>query len=69
MNLDQMIDDFREERAYIDEVIIGLTKLAQKRAPKRGRPPSWSRPTDITEPKKLDGRKGSRFSASVSSGS
>jgi len=72
MNLAQMIKDLREEKACLDEVIISLVRLAQKREPKRGRPPLWMRPTLITEPKKLNRRNGSngrRHSASASAAS
>jgi hypothetical protein len=68
-NLLKMIEEFREELACLDEVIIAIAKLTHKRAPKRGRPPLWTTPT---EAKKLDGRNGSngrRHAASASAAS
>ena len=58
MDLRQIIADLSEERACLDEVLIGLEKLAHKRTPRRGRPPSWLRPAVMTEPKKLAGLNG-----------
>ena len=49
-----MIVELREERACLDEALIGLERLAQKRTPRRGRPRKWLRPMVIAEPKKLN---------------
>ena len=43
MNILKIIAELREERACLDEVLIGLEKLSLKRTPRRGRPPAWSR--------------------------
>jgi len=51
MNIQKIIDDLREERACLDEVLIGLEKLALKRTPRRGRPRAWSRATGLTASK------------------
>jgi hypothetical protein len=73
MDIQQMIADLREERAYIDEALIALEKLAHTRTPRRGRPPSWLRLTALTKPTNLDGLNGStngrNHPASASSGS
>jgi len=53
MDLQQIIADLREERARLDAALICLDNLAHKRTLRRGRPPSWLRPTVATEPKKL----------------
>jgi hypothetical protein len=58
MNLLRVIEDFREELAYLDEAIIALVKLAHKRARKKGRPPLWTRPSVIAETQNLNGRNG-----------
>jgi hypothetical protein len=55
MDIQKMIAELTEERACIDDALIGLEKLAQKRTPRRGRPPKWLRPMVIAESKKLNG--------------
>jgi hypothetical protein len=71
MDIQKMIAELTEERACLDDALIGLEKLAQKRTPRRGRPPKWLRPTVITEPRKVDGLNGAtngrRHPASASS--
>jgi len=39
MNVSKMIAELRQERACLDEVIVGLEKLLRQREPRRGRPP------------------------------
>jgi len=69
MDIDRMIAELRAERACLDEALIGLEKLAQKRTPRRGRPRKWLRPVDVAEARKLNGAmNGSRHLASTSSG-
>ena len=53
-----MITALREERACLDEALMGLEKLANARAPRRGRPPAWMKPT-IVIAQKEDGIDGS----------
>jgi len=48
MNIPKIIAELREERACLDEVLIGLEKLALKRTPRRGRPPTWSKVTSLS---------------------
>jgi hypothetical protein len=70
MDIQKMIAELTEERACLDEALIGLEKLAQKRTPRRGRPPKWLRPAVITETRKVNGGlalNGRRHPASVSS--
>lgn len=55
MNILKIIEDLREERACLDEVLMGLEKLALKRTPRRGRPPKWRRVTSLTASKASNG--------------
>ena len=55
MNILKIIAELREERACLDEVLIGLEKLSLKRTPRRGRPPAWSRVTSLTGSKSGNG--------------
>ncbi len=59
MNLLKTIAELREERACLDEVLIGLEKLSLKRSPRRGRPPAWSKMIGLTAPKNGNGLNGS----------
>ena len=58
MDVHRVIADLREERACLDETVIGLEKLLLKRAPRRGRPPLWSSAKRDTAPKKEKGANG-----------
>jgi hypothetical protein len=68
MDIQKMIAELTEERDCLNGALIGLEKLAQKRTPRRGRPPKWLRPLDITESKRLNGSTNNRPMASASSG-
>jgi len=47
MDIQVMIVELREERACLDEALMGLERLAQKQRPRRGRPPKWLKPMVI----------------------
>lgn len=64
MNILKIIEELREERACLDEVLIGLERLALKRKPRRGRPPAWSRVTSLTVSKSSNAQSGSMNGAS-----
>ena len=59
MNILKIIAELREERACLDEVLIGLEKLSLKRTPRRGRPPAWSRVASLTASRSGNGLSGS----------
>jgi hypothetical protein len=56
MDVLKIIAQLREERACIDEALIGLEKLSFKRTPRRGRPPKWSKVTSLAAPKNGNGQ-------------
>jgi hypothetical protein len=41
MDMAQILDQLKAERAQIEEAIISLERLARSRGPRRGRPPAW----------------------------
>ena len=41
MNLIKMIEELRQERRSLDEVLMALENLAAGRGRRRGRPPAW----------------------------
>ncbi len=41
MDIQKMIAELRTERECLDAALMNLHKLALKRSPRRGRPPSW----------------------------
>jgi hypothetical protein len=59
MDIQKMIVALREERACLDEALMGLEKLASKRAPRRGRPPAWMKPAMAVAAKSEPGMNGS----------
>jgi hypothetical protein len=54
MDVQKIIAQLREERACIEEALVGLEKLLKMRAPRRGRPPLWLRPNGATAAKKKE---------------
>ena len=55
MDISKIIAKMRTERARIDEAIVSLERLSLMGTPRRGRPPAWSRVTNLCA---LQGRKG-----------
>jgi hypothetical protein len=41
MDVLKMLADLRQEREQIEEAIVVLERLAQRRGRRRGRPPTW----------------------------
>ena len=41
MDVTKMLDELRQEREQLEEAIITLERLAQRRGKRRGRPPAW----------------------------
>ena len=41
MDMAQILEQLKAERAQIEEAIISLERLARSRGPRRGRPPAW----------------------------
>jgi hypothetical protein len=61
MNLLKTIAELREERACLDEILMGLEKLSLKRTPRRGRPPAWSKVNGVSSRKNGSGLNGSTY--------
>ena len=59
MDILKMIAELREEGVHLDEAIISLEKLLPNQTPRRGRPPAWSRVTNLTMPQSRNGHNGS----------
>jgi hypothetical protein len=66
MDISKIIAELRVERASLDEAIVSLEKLSRTLAPRRGRPPAWSRVTSVTEPHSGNGQNGSNHGAILS---
>jgi hypothetical protein len=67
MDISKVITELREERERLEEAIVTLEKLALARAPRRGRPPAWSRVANATAPRNRNGQNGSANVAGSSS--
>jgi hypothetical protein len=59
MDISKIIAELRAERTSIDEAIVSLEKLSLMGTPRRGRPPAWSRVTNLTAPQGRNGQNGS----------
>ena len=59
MDIRMIIAHLREELALLDEAIIRFENLTHHHTPRRGRPPSRLKATDVSEPRKRDGLNGS----------
>jgi hypothetical protein len=66
MDVMKTVAELREERARLDEAIISLEKLLLTRAPRRGRPPAWSRMTSLTVPQGGNGQGASTHGVALS---
>ena len=53
MDVQKVIAALREERACLDEAIMGLEKLQSRRTPRRGRPRSWMTASSASALKKV----------------
>ena len=58
MDISKIIAELRAERARIDEAIVSLERLSLAGTPRRGRPPAWSRVTNLTAPQSRNGQNG-----------
>jgi hypothetical protein len=58
MDLNEILEQLREERAQIDEAIIVLERMQLGRGRRRGRPPKWVQEAkvDLPAPSKRRGR-------------
>jgi len=50
MNIQKLIAELRDERDCLDQIVLGLERLSRHRAPRRGRPPAWTKPVSVTAP-------------------
>jgi hypothetical protein len=54
MDVRKIIAQLREERACIEEALVGIEKLLNLRAPRRGRPPLWLKPNGAAAAKQKE---------------
>jgi hypothetical protein len=66
MDILKMIADLHEERARLDDAIMSLEKLSQAGAPRRGRPPAWTKVAGATGSRGRNGQSGSSNGAALS---
>jgi hypothetical protein len=64
MDLHKMIAELRAERDCLDSALMNLHKLALKRAPRRGRPPSWLITVTAKKPQPVQKRRLQRVASS-----
>ena len=52
MDINKILDELRQERAQLEEVILSIERLLRGRGKRRGRPPSWMAlaKAEISEP-------------------
>ena len=50
MNLNEILEQLREERAQIEEAIIALERMHLGRGRRRGRPPKWMQEAKVGLP-------------------
>ena len=64
MDIEKILDELRQERQQLEEVIASLERLASQAPKRRGRPPSWMAKAKAEVPEKgKPGRKPKQLAA------
>jgi hypothetical protein len=63
MDVQKIIAELREERANLDEVVLGLERMSLRQRPRRGWLPAWSKVKSLSASKSSNGLNGSIGSA------
>lgn len=67
LDVAKILEELKKEKEQLEQAINTLERLAQGRAPRRGRPPSWM--SDTSAPKRRGRPPGSKNKVSASAGS
>jgi|HubBroStandDraft_6_1064221.scaffolds.fasta_scaffold4230580_1 hypothetical protein len=60
LDVAKILEDLKQEKEQLEQAIATLERLAQGRAPRRGRPPSWMAAEGVAAPKKRGRPPGSK---------
>jgi hypothetical protein len=51
LDINQILEGLRQERAQLEEAILSIERLALGQGKRRGRPPAWMAMAKLAEPK------------------
>ena len=65
LDVAKILEELKQEKEQLEQAIITLERLAQGRAPRRGRPPAWMSGEAAPAPKRRGRPPGSKNKASA----